>query len=1056
MPASLPMDSDWQPVKIGAGGFVTGMDIARDGTMVARTDTYGAYIWNGSSWAQLVTTASMPGGVYGAGGVYEIRIAPSNSNIIYMEMDGGIYRSVDRGAHWALTAAPAFSLNPNGDARGDGDKMAIDPNNPDIVFAGTQQNGLWMTRDGGGHWLQLSAVPRGAGGATANDTGLTGIVFDTSGGTLNGTTRVIYAATDGSGVYRSTDGGTTWSALSGGPADVQHASVGADGSYYANSALDQSLWKYANGSWTKLNISEVHIVTADPYDASHVIAVRDSGNIQESHDAGATWSGWSWSQQLESSNDVPWLENSGAYMTSGQLLFDPQVRGRVWQSAGVGVWSADLPATASTTPLVWNSHSLGIEQLVANDIIAPAGDNPVVGSWDRPFFELTNADSYSTSYSGGLFSMGWSLDYASSNSRFVVGISDWYGVENSGFSTDGGHSWQRFATMPSFAGSTIGGSIAASSPTNIIWAPAGGYAPVYTLDGGATWTTISLPGKTSDWGAFHQGYWLDRTTITADRVLPNTFYLYDVATGVYVTHDGGAHWTLAHSGQVAPWSQFSAKIEAVPGSPGELFFTSGPQADGTNTTPPDNSFMHSTDGGVTWTAVAGVKEVNTFGYGAPATAGGPASIYIVGWLNNEYGVFYSTDDGQHWSQIGRYPLGSLDAIRTISGDMDEFGSVYIGFAGSGYAHLTVPGTATTTPPPATTDPTQTANITSADDNVGAFQTVGTGALVNDSTPTLHGTISAALASGQFLAVLRDGQAIGQASTSLTSWSYTDPGAADGTHSYVVRVQDGAGHTGTSSTAFTLAIDATAPRQQVGITAAVDDAGYSTGTLANGAVTDDFSPLLRGSISAALGSGESLVIYRDGARDGVATVANGSWTFAEPNLSGGVHSYTARVEDAAGNAGASSAAFTLSIEPVHIVTGTIRSDVLIGTAAADRLSGVPDSGSNLGKGTIDVLTGGSGSDLFVLGDARGRFYDDGKGSSSGMTDYARITDFGSDDKIQLKGVAANYFQSQVTVNGVSGDGIFHDSNGNGIFDARDELIGLVQNHGALDASSFIFV
>ena len=44
------MTSDnWLPLRIGAGGFLTGIDIAPDDTMVVRTDTYGAYIWNGRS-----------------------------------------------------------------------------------------------------------------------------------------------------------------------------------------------------------------------------------------------------------------------------------------------------------------------------------------------------------------------------------------------------------------------------------------------------------------------------------------------------------------------------------------------------------------------------------------------------------------------------------------------------------------------------------------------------------------------------------------------------------------------------------------------------------------------------------------------------------------------------------------------------------------------------------------------------------------------------------------------------------------------------------------------
>src|SRR5262249_26975020 len=52
--------NNWQPLKVGGGGYATGIDIAPDDTMVVRTDQYGAYLWNGSQWQQLVTATSMP------------------------------------------------------------------------------------------------------------------------------------------------------------------------------------------------------------------------------------------------------------------------------------------------------------------------------------------------------------------------------------------------------------------------------------------------------------------------------------------------------------------------------------------------------------------------------------------------------------------------------------------------------------------------------------------------------------------------------------------------------------------------------------------------------------------------------------------------------------------------------------------------------------------------------------------------------------------------------------------------------------------------------------
>lgn len=132
-------------------------------------------------------------------------------------------------------------------------------------------------------------------------------------------------------------------------------------------------------------------------------------------------------------------------------------------------------------------------------------------------------------------------------------------------------------------------------------------------------------------------------------------------------------------------------------------------------------------------------------------------------------------------------------------------------------------------------------------------------------------------------------------------------------------------------------------------------------------------------------------------------------------------------------------------------GTTKNDNLSGTAYADLLSGIPVSGTNLGAGTVDTLTGLQGNDLFILGDSRGRFYDDGKSTSAGLSDYALITDFtpGS-DKIQLKG--GSYFIAMTTVNGVNGTGIFFDSNGNGSFGNTDEFIGLLKGVAVSSVSS----
>ena len=1058
MAEGFALDSQWKPVKIGAGGWITGIDIALDGTMVARTDTYGAYIWNGTQWQQLATVQSMPSTVFYTGSVYEVRISPSNSNIIYMQMSDGLYKTTDKGASWVKTSFPVVGET-SGDYRMDGQKMAVDPNNPNIVFAGTQKAGLWVTRDGGTTWNKIDAVPQGT---RTTDAGMTGIVVQGSD---------VFVGTAGSGVYHSKDGGKTWSAI-GGPADISHAAIAKDGSYYATGNTDFALWKFANGSWTKLVDNLAHGVAINPFDQKHIVVTNEGGGVQQSLDGGATWSGWNHNSQLESSNDIPWLENSGLYMSAGRIVFDPLVEGKVWQSAGVGVWQTKIPEVLNwNTPVVWQSQSVGIEQLVSSEILAPAGGNPIFASWDRPFFEMADLDSYASTYSGGKFSMGWSIDYASTNSQFIVGISDWWGQDNSGFSTDGGKTWQKFSSLPSFAMNSVGGSIAAASPTNFVWVPAGGSAPAYTLDGGKSWQTVEIPGKT-DWSMLHHSYYLNRTTITADRVLPNTFYLYDSNSGVFVTKDGGVTWTNVFDKPVTDWSYWNASIQSVPGSPGELFFTAGPQGTDQTVVPGMMSFMHSQDGGKSWQAISGV-DVATFGFGAAKSAGGPATVYIVGSVNGDFGIWYSADDAKSWVKVGERPMGSMDGIKTISGDMDQFGVVYVGFGGSGFAYLNLnesaqapassappapapapvqaPAPAPVTPPA----PDQKAAISEALDDQGSSETVANGGLTNDSTPTLNGTLSGLLKAGQVVAIYRDGLKVGSVTTSSQAWSFTDAGTPEGAVSYSVRVEDDLGRAGTTSATFNLTVDSTAPNQLVKVTGAATASGtISLASFSMVSSSSSTGSTVSGTISSSLESGETLAIFRDGTLVGTATVSRGAWSFND-SVASGSFKYSAQVKDAAGNLGQMSDVFTASLG-ARLVSGTDRGDTLFGSSGGETISGIAEASLRLGRNTIDVLTGSGGADVFILGDARGRFYDDGNANRNGFSDYARITDFRSDDKLQLKGSAADYLQGWVKVGGFEGTGIYFDSNKNGVLDRNDELIVLVQNQGAISEGQLIFV
>ena len=102
------------------------------------------------------------------------------------------YRSNDKGTTWTKTAFAQVTENPNDPYRMNGQKMAVDPNNPNVVYVGTPQNGLFVTTDGGASWQKVSAVPVSAQDASWQYPGITGITFDPHSGVTGGKTNTIY------------------------------------------------------------------------------------------------------------------------------------------------------------------------------------------------------------------------------------------------------------------------------------------------------------------------------------------------------------------------------------------------------------------------------------------------------------------------------------------------------------------------------------------------------------------------------------------------------------------------------------------------------------------------------------------------------------------------------------------------------------------------------------------------------------------------------------------------------------------------------------------------
>ncbi|MBD2690670.1 beta strand repeat-containing protein [Anabaena catenula] len=136
----------------------------------------------------------------------------------------------------------------------------------------------------------------------------------------------------------------------------------------------------------------------------------------------------------------------------------------------------------------------------------------------------------------------------------------------------------------------------------------------------------------------------------------------------------------------------------------------------------------------------------------------------------------------------------------------------------------------------------------------------------------------------------------------------------------------------------------------------------------------------------------------------------------------------------------------NIEQLNI-TGTKYDDDIRGGSGNDILKGVNPNSSTPGLGEIDVLTGGTGSDRFILGNATKVYYDDGNTSTNGSNDYANITDFNTGDIIQLQGTSSNYLLAVV---GADTQILINKPN-----TEPDELIGIVRNKTGLSLTGTSF-
>ena len=206
-------------------------------------------------------------------------------------------------------------------ANGQVTAIAVNPNNPNIIYIGTAWGGIWHTRNGGGTWIPI--FDRAPALGIGEPAGLAIDPVDTN---------IIYAGTsnrDGSqfsgestqpsaGLFKSTDGGFSWVRLGSG---------------------------YPSNAPSNANIffgSVINIVIVDP--ANHqTVYLACNGGLYVSHDGGLNWT-----RGTAPSGDVRSLQLDMTSPPGARILYAGITGNGVFRSNNGGqTWTSILSGTTS-------------------------------------------------------------------------------------------------------------------------------------------------------------------------------------------------------------------------------------------------------------------------------------------------------------------------------------------------------------------------------------------------------------------------------------------------------------------------------------------------------------------------------------------------------------------------------------------------------------------------------------------------------------------------------------------------------------------------------------
>lgn len=723
-PADLP--HTWRPVAIVGGGFVDGLVFqpAVPGLMYARTDMGGAYRRDTATgpWQPLLDW--LPLAEVNLMGVESLAVDPNNPDALYLACgtytnpavpNGAVLRSTDRGRTFQRTDLP-FKLGGNEGGRGNGERLAVDPNDGRVLYLASRLAGLWRSGDAAASFQRVDAFPDAAwrrdasdgappswGGSDGKAT-INFVLFDPSSGTRGQPSRTVYAGVSVVGrpsLWRSTDAGASWQPIPGAP--TQHrpmrAALASDGRLFVAYASepgphrmkDGSVWRYDTATRVWADITPERPSASEPFgyaavavDPSHPqrllasTAGRGKGDeLFRSTDGGTTW------RPLFAGDAARFDASAAPYVADTHLhwLFDVKINpanpDHALFTTGYGGWETlNLTQADAGKPTRWQVMATGIEETVALALHSPTQgvplvtaigdysgfvhtdlDKPAPGNPKPPFFGNTHDVTGADGAPEVLVRIGKPRD----------------GHKNLGYSLDGGKTWHEPATVPDAKSGD--GFIAVSADSKAwVWTPKGG-TPHVSHDRGDSWTAVQgLPAG---------------TRVIADRVNPRRFHamaLFD--DKLYASDDAGLSFSAKPlalpDGPVIRAAAGSNnhsnrgddrggqdRLYATPGREGDLWVAAFP-----------GLYLKRAGSGQAFQRLPAVSQIHAFGFGRAAPGAADPAVYLVGTVSGRYGIYRSTDGAASWQRIND-DAHQWGLILQISGDPKVFGRVYVGTHGRG-------------------------------------------------------------------------------------------------------------------------------------------------------------------------------------------------------------------------------------------------------------------------------------------------------------------------------------------------------------------------------------